>query len=59
VSSGALADARALIAFFAADGATMTEAGLAAMQGDIAVSPITVRDLTEAGRNRWPEETGI
>jgi PIN domain nuclease of toxin-antitoxin system len=46
VSGGALADACALIAYFAADGATMTPAGLAAMEGDVAVSPITVWELT-------------
>ena len=46
MSDGFLADACALIAFFAGDGATMTAAGLAAMQSDVAVSPITVWELT-------------
>lgn len=46
MSEAALADACALIAFFAGDGANMTEVGLAAMQADVAVSPITVWELT-------------
>ncbi len=46
VADATLADGCALIAFFAADGATMTQTGLAAMQGDVAVSPITVWELT-------------
>ncbi len=46
MNDGCLADACALIVFFAADGDTMTEAGLAAIQGEVAVSPITVWELT-------------
>jgi PIN domain nuclease of toxin-antitoxin system len=55
VTGVALADACAILAFFAGDGATMTEAGLKAMQGDVAVSPITVWELTrEAALGRLP-----
>ena len=51
----ALADACAILAFFAGDGATMTEAGVQAMQGDVAVSPITVWELTrKAGLGKLP-----
>lgn len=46
MSDGCLADACAIIAFFADGGTTMTEAGVAAMQGDVAISPITVWELT-------------
>jgi PIN domain nuclease of toxin-antitoxin system len=46
VTAAALADACAILAFFADDGATMTAAGVAAMEGDVAVSPITVWELT-------------
>lgn len=46
MSDGFLGDACAIIAFFADGGASMTEAGIAAMQADVAVSPITVWELT-------------
>jgi PIN domain nuclease of toxin-antitoxin system len=46
VSGTFLADACALIAFFTRSGRAMSEAGLAAMQGDTLVSPITVWELT-------------
>ena len=46
MSEGYLADACAIIAFFADDGASMTKAGFAAMQDDVAISPITVWELT-------------
>ena len=46
MSDGFLADACAIIAYFADGGASMTKAGLDAMQADVAVSPITVWELT-------------
>lgn len=46
MNGGALADACALVTFFARDSAGMTVAGVAAMQGDVAVSAITVWELT-------------
>lgn len=46
MSDGFLADACAIIAFFAGGRAGMTKAGFDAMQGDVAVSPITVWELT-------------
>ncbi len=45
MSDGCLADACAIIAFFADGGASMTETGIAAMQRDVAISPITVWEL--------------
>ena len=55
MSEGFLADACAIIAFFADDGAGMTDVGMAAMRGDVAVSPITVRELTrKASLGRLP-----
>ncbi len=41
-----LADACALLAFLGAGDATMSSAGFAAMRGDVAISPITVWELT-------------
>jgi PIN domain nuclease of toxin-antitoxin system len=41
-----IADACALLAFFGAGGSAMSAAGLRAMQGDVAVSPITIWELT-------------
>lgn len=46
MNAPSLADACALLEFFANSGAIMTEAGIAAMQGEVAVSPITVWELT-------------
>ena len=60
MTGDAMADACALVAFFAADGATMTEAGLAAMQGSVAVSPITVWELTrKASVGKLPPLPGL
>lgn len=60
MTGGALADACALVVYFAANGAGMTAAGLQAMTGDIAVSPITVWELTrKAAIGKLPPLPGI
>lgn len=41
-----LADACALLAYLADEFAPMTPAGLAAMEGEVAVSPVTVWEIT-------------
>lgn len=41
-----LADACALLAFFGAGDTTMSSLGLNAFQGDVAISPVTVWELT-------------
>jgi PIN domain nuclease of toxin-antitoxin system len=41
-----IADACALLAFFGAGDSAMSPAGVRAMRGDVAVSPITVWELT-------------
>ncbi len=41
-----LADACALLSFFGASGSDMSDAGRAAMTGDVLISPITVWELT-------------
>ena len=50
----ALADACALLAYFGKTG-VLTEAGRAAMKGDVFVSPVTVWELTQkAGAGKLP-----
>ncbi len=46
MSQGALADACALVVWFAGGGGGMSAAGREAMQGNVLVSPITVWELT-------------